>query len=614
MKNFLSKYKKPIIVVAIIAVVVVTVVNLLPTRATENFTMAMEETGTVERRDLVESISASGTVQSNNSREVFANLTGVEVKEIFVEVGDYVAEGDLICEFDTEDLEESLADVRASLNASQGKSDLTLTDSQRSLSEAQTTQGIETERAKADTNDAYYDLEEAYADETEAYEEYENAKSTTAEKLAEYERYTEKATEASDQMKNAEKKRTAAQSVFTDLVNKGTTEIGWKSVSDLKVTNEGWSQLDWTGFKAAYVADNTGADDTKIEDFFNDMQAQAIAYQQANSEYNQASASYQSASTKASEFQQKYNNAVTAEKTAETAHETAKKGIETAQSTLESKQRSEEDTLRNQASTVAGKESSLSSTQLDRTTTGQSEKNQIKSYEQQIQDAKVHAPFQGVITNIALEEGQSYNGTTIFTIEDDSAYIVSAQIEEYDISKVVLGQRVAVKVEGAGNEEMDGTVTYIAPRADSGNSSAVKYNIEVSIDTPNDNLRMDMTAKISIIIKEVTNVLAIPYNGLQEDEDGNYFIEVAEQSDTTKMPEQDMNNVSNAVAGQEVDTGQMPMPSYRKIYVETGAENAYYVEVISDELKEGMEVRLSSSSNNNDAMSINMGMGRMGGF
>lgn len=630
-KDILKKFRKLIIAVVIIAVIAVGVVNLIPSKAAMTPMMQAVETGDVERKDLVESISASGTVQSMDSREVFVNLSGIEVKEIHAEVGDYVEEGTLICEFDTEDLEESLANVTASLNASQGKTNISLSDSERSLNEAKTSQQIETERAKEDTNQAYLDLEDAYIEESDALSDYEDAKNTTQGKLAEYNKSTEDAKAASDKMKSEEGKMNSAKAAFTTFVNAGKTEIGWKDADDLDVANIGWQQLSLSDFETEYVDPGANINPTadKISEYYNSMKTQAVNYQSAAAAYSAASADYQSASARATEFQQKYNSALTAESSAKTAYENAGKAIETAQSSLENKQRSEEDTLRNQSSTVASKESSLTSVQLDKSTAGQSEKSQIKTYEEQIALASVYAPFSGVITDIALEEGQTYNGTTIFTIEDDSAYIVTAQIEEYDISKIALGQRVLIKVEGAGNEELDGTVTYISPRAAS-NASAVKYDIEISIDTPNENLRMDMTAKISIIIKEVSDVLTIPYNGLQEDEDGNYFVEVVEQdgnSDTAAdgagFPSGEADFPADIATGSSAarpgniganSEENTTMPSYRKIYVETGAENSYYVEIISDEIKEGMKVRLITSSSESDAFNINMGMGRMGGF
>ena len=57
---------------------------------------------------LSESITVTGTVESGSVANVTTSLS-YPVKEIFVQVGDTVSEGDVICTLDSSDLEEQLA-------------------------------------------------------------------------------------------------------------------------------------------------------------------------------------------------------------------------------------------------------------------------------------------------------------------------------------------------------------------------------------------------------------------------------------------------------------------------------------------------------------------------
>lgn len=68
------------------------------------------------------------------------------------------------------------------------------------------------------------------------------------------------------------------------------------------------------------------------------------------------------------------------------------------------------------------------------------------------------APISGVITAVNAKAGDTYNGGALFTIEDVSAYEVSAEIDEYDIGKIREGQTVVIKTNGTGDEELKGTV------------------------------------------------------------------------------------------------------------------------------------------------------------
>ncbi|MCL2243386.1 MAG: HlyD family efflux transporter periplasmic adaptor subunit [Treponema sp.] len=67
--------------------------------------------------DLINSISIKGIVESAEKNNVYSSL-GHPVKKLNVEVGDWVARGRILCELNTEDLENNLAQQKAQLNSS----------------------------------------------------------------------------------------------------------------------------------------------------------------------------------------------------------------------------------------------------------------------------------------------------------------------------------------------------------------------------------------------------------------------------------------------------------------------------------------------------------------
>ena len=75
-------------------------------------------------------------MQSDNTRSLTTTLVNTEVTEVNVEVGDVVQAGDALCSFDTEEIEESLADARESLDVAQAQSNLSVQGAERSLSDA----------------------------------------------------------------------------------------------------------------------------------------------------------------------------------------------------------------------------------------------------------------------------------------------------------------------------------------------------------------------------------------------------------------------------------------------------------------------------------------------
>ena len=106
---------------------------------------------------------------------------------------------------------------------------------------------------------------------------------------------------------------------------------------------------------------------------------------------------------------------------------------------------------------------------------------------------------------------------------------------------------------------------------DSESGSAV-YRMDASIDQDNDRLRIGMTAQMNIVLEASEDVLAVPYDAIQTDEEGNSFVYVQTEAGDS-----------------ESESGR------KKVEVTVGMEGDYYVEVSSDELEEGMRVSLSGS-------------------
>lgn len=270
----------------------------------------------------------------------------------------------------------------------------------------------------------------------------------------------------------------------------------------------------------------------------------------------------------------------------ETALDSAKNAADAALDKYNKLIRAYEDGMRNNDSTIMSRNDNLNSANLTSTTASLTDEQRVKDLEEQLEDCTVVAPCDGVVTAVNVSEGTNYTGTAaIAVIEDDSAYEVKAQIDEYDISKIKVGERVVIKTNGTGDLELDGVVKEIAPRATKSANGTVATNITyavlITIKTPCDDLKMDMTAKLSIIINEKDHILTVPFEAVQVDEDGAFYIE-------TKDGE--------------------------KISVEKGLESDYYIEVVGDGVKEGVEIVVPKADALNDFIKLLQDQGAMGGM
>lgn len=583
------------------------------------------ETATVERRTLVESVSATGKVASIDSKTVTALVTGVEIKSVNVKVGDVVSEGDVLCVLDSSALEQNLTDARASLSSTQGKTQISVSSAQRSLEEAQASRNIELERADEDVAKAWNDYLEAVTDQEEAESEYNEAKNTTIEKKAELERSQEMLEEKQKKM-NDVSGNDGKSSEYESGFNKALQDLKeYAQANNLMLkSDEIYLTADLSTFSAGSIiegdmasAADWGSISAELENYLGTLRGWQSKYLEAaaaDSSYQSIKAEYESLQQEVSSWQQKYSAAQQSEKACETAYENAVSAAKGKLDAYDQKVRSKEDTIRNSESTVSSKNDSLQSSVQDAAVSGLSDKQKIREYEKQIAACTVTAPMSGVVTAVSVEEGNTYSGGTIVVIEDNSGYEVTAQIDEYDIGKIQIGQETVIKTNGTGDAEFHGEVKEIAPRATAANAgSDVTYKVDISIDTLCAELKMDMTAKLSIVLDRVENVLTVPSDALQEDDDGSYYVEIL-RSDTAASTDQPDTAAS---AGQPdvaaLDKEQMQMPQTEKITVQKGMESDYYVEIISDHIEEGMQVVLPAS-NSQDIQDMMQQMGPMGGF
>lgn len=649
----IGRHKKIVIALVIVIAVALTASALVGNAKEKQKALMAEmtklETEQIEKRTLVESISATGTVTSAGSKSVIANVTGVDVLEVNVEVGDTVAEGDVLCTLDTEELEIDLADAKTALNVAQEKAAIQESEAARSLAVAEQNRNMQLEQTDADVAKAWNDYLRAVTDLEEAENDYNEAQATTISKNAEYEYSKQKLEEAEEDLNGTASGAAQSDQYATSfsvevkalkeyLTQQRLTALPG-ALDYLYISN---AQLQT--YSAGTIVDTTQVTDADkiaaIDNYLGTLKGYQTAYQKASAEtaaYQQVSTEYQQLQSEVSAWQSKYEQAKQAEESLENAYESQIKQVESYLQNYNDIVRKKEQTVVSQDDSVDSKKSSLTTTQIGNSTTGSSEKKQIRQYEDQIEACTVTAPMKGVITEVNVEAGDSYKGTAIVTIEDTSAYEVSVEISEYDINKVEIGQTVVIKTNATGDEELQGTVKEIAPRATTG-SSDITYAVTISVDTPCDALKMDMTAKISIILESKENVLTVPYDAVQEDEAGNYYIEVVSedasgepemsgQTDQAAQPEGVQPEGTQPEGAQpeaaQPENGGMPqgaaMPDAqqtRKISITKGIESDYYIEVISEEVQEGMEVVIPAKENSGgfDIQMMMQQQGPMGGF
>lgn len=107
-----------------------------------------------------------------------------------------------------------------------------------------------------------------------------------------------------------------------------------------------------------------------------------------------------------------------------------------------------------------------------------------------------------------------------FTIASGEDVTVSIQVDELDILSVEQGQSAAVTLDALDGQEFEGTITNVSQTASSGSSSA-KYPVEITLEKTED-MMLGMSASATIHIEESENVVLIPVSALQEKGDSAF--------------------------------------------------------------------------------------------
>lgn len=204
-----------------------------------------------------------------------------------------------------------------------------------------------------------------------------------------------------------------------------------------------------------------------------------------------------------------------------------------------------------------------------------------------LQKTTYAAPFDGMITNLPVREGetvvigiQNSPGSTLMTIADMSIITAEVKVDETDIVNVKLGQPAEVSVDAVPKKTFKAIVTEIGNNAivrstgvatsqqSSASQEAKDFKVVVTLQDPPENLRPGLSATAKITTATRKDALTIPIQALtvrrQEDlkpksTDNDAVEAAAPQSTASKKDKDEIQGVfvirNNKAEFVPVDTG-----------------------------------------------------------
>ncbi|HLJ56827.1 MAG TPA: efflux RND transporter periplasmic adaptor subunit [Chthonomonadaceae bacterium] len=423
-------------------------------------------TDTVKKGDLIESVSASGSVTAQTGAQVKigSQITGV-IRRLYADVGSKVKAGETIAELDLPDIRAQLVQAQANLDAAQTK--LQQQQSGVAMEHTQTSSAVA--QAQADLNSANAALRSAQAVASQQTAETPNdikrAESAvgTAQAALSTANSTLKQVQASAnlQISNAQEQVNQAQATAKN------TAITLKRNQDLLKQ----------GFVAASVVDAAQAADSVAQSQI------AAAQQNVSLVKEKVAADVQSAKDQVSQAQQNLASAQAALTSAQAGTFTvAARNADVVNA--RAKVRQMEAALRTARGNVS--QDVLKGQDVEQAREAVREAQAQVAYNQaQLNKTIIKSPISGTVLQLASQQGETLaaglSAPTLIIVADLNRLQVDAFVDETDIGKIHLGQEADITVDAFPKRVFKGHVTKVA----SGSTiqqGVITYDVTIALD------------------------------------------------------------------------------------------------------------------------------------
>ena len=154
-----------------------------------------------------------------------------------------------------------------------------------------------------------------------------------------------------------------------------------------------------------------------------------------------------------------------------------------------------------------------------------------------LDEATITAQFDGVIASVDAEEGDTVTAAmTIVHLVDPTDMELIVEVDEIDMPGVRLNQETIISVDALPDVTFEGRVTSIYP-VPTKVSGIVMYNVRINLEVPgNSDLKIGMSASADIIINKQSNVLLLPSEVIEVNDQGKQVVKVMVDKQIQERP------------------------------------------------------------------------------
>ena len=141
-----------------------------------------------------------------------------------------------------------------------------------------------------------------------------------------------------------------------------------------------------------------------------------------------------------------------------------------------------------------------------------------------LNDARVVAPFDGVVGERLANQGESLPiDGKILALLDTSHVEIAAQMPAADVVRLRVDQPATVTLEGFGDRSFNGRITRISPTTQAGSRSIPVYVVIVD---RHEALRVGLFAMGIVNVQEKSHALAVPASAMRKDDQGDFILAI----------------------------------------------------------------------------------------
>ena len=132
----------------------------------------------------------------------------------------------------------------------------------------------------------------------------------------------------------------------------------------------------------------------------------------------------------------------------------------------------------------------------------------------------ITSPIDGTVSSVSGVIGQDASGMTIANIITKGKF-ANLSVSENDIPKIKLGEKATLTFDAIESLSLVGTVSEI-DQSGTVSSGVVSYNVKISFDDPNDQVKSGMSVTANIMTAVATDVIAVPSSAIKSSTSQTY--------------------------------------------------------------------------------------------